>query len=308
VTDVLRLLRESADAREPLYTADEVAAWPPKVLEQLISAGILTAGANATAVVCDACAGDHVEEVVYVQSPSNTDLRTYIWCPEEGRVFVPLERLRRWQVNYQRVAQLAAAALATSGEVEEVVPSCMWLLGKTSLGGQPYEIFLGRRLNESKGAEVIQRAARLRTSPQPVILVVGGLPDEAIWNGDVPLVLSFSSLMSWDGARLLCDHAQLGIAAGKGRKTKPPTVTKSFPTPKGATWEKVCIRMADLWMSVDVLGKKKELTFQEAGFEEKRRGNIPDRLWRLLRLFAVHGGVLPSNPSSLPKQLGTNLK
>jgi hypothetical protein len=40
----------------------EVAAWPDCALEHLTAAGVLRAAANAAAVVCDACAGDHIEE------------------------------------------------------------------------------------------------------------------------------------------------------------------------------------------------------------------------------------------------------
>jgi hypothetical protein len=268
----------------------------------------LTAATNATSVVCDACAGDHVEEVVYVESPPGTELRAFIRCPAEGRVAVPLERLRCWQVNFWCVAQLCASALATCGEVEEVVPSRVWLLGKTSLGRLPYEIFFCRGLSWSDGSEVVGRAARLRASPQPVIRVPGDLPDAAIWAGDVPIVLPFTALMSWDVTRLSCDRVQLELAVGKRRKAKPPAPTTSFPIPPGATWENVRIRMADLRIRVEVLGRGKELTFQKAGFEEKRRGDVPDRLWNLLRLFAVHGGILPSDPSSLPRQMRTNLK
>lgn len=97
-------------------------------------------------------------------------------------------------------------------------------------------------------------------------------------------------------------------SAGKRKKAKPLTITKSFPTPNGATWDNVCIWMSDQRIRVEVLGKRKEFTFQEAGFEEKRRGNVPDRLWILLRQFAVHGGILPANISSLPEQVRTNLK
>jgi hypothetical protein len=66
--------------------------------------------------------------------------------------------------------------------------------------------------------------------------------------------------------------------------------------------------MSDQRILVEVLGKKKELTFQEAGFEEKRRRNVPDRLWGLLRIFAVHRGILPSNISSLDAKFRTSLK
>jgi hypothetical protein len=308
VTDPLRSLFARADVLDPSYSADEVATWAPEVFEQFTSAGLLKAGVNATSVVCDACAGDHVEEVVCVESPPGSGFRAYIWCPLEGRVAVPLERLRRWQVNFRALAQLCASALATSGEVEDIVPSRVWLLGKTSLARLPYEIFFCRGLSWSDGAEVVGRAARLLASPRPVILVPGGLPDVAIWAEDVPVVWPLSSLMSWDGTCLACDRAQLELAVGKRRKAKPPVPTKSFPTPQGATWENVRIVMSDLRMRVDVLGKRKEFTFQEAGFEEKRRGDVPDRLWILLTQFAIHGGILPSNLSSLPDQVRTNLK
>jgi hypothetical protein len=211
-------------------------------------------------------------------------------------------------VNWRGAAELCASALDTSGDVEEVVLACVWLLGKISVGGLPYEIFLCRRLTGADGAEVVGKAARLRASPQPVILAAGGLPNESLWAGDVPLVLPFSALMAWDGTRLVCDRAQLEMAMSKSKKAKPLVVTKPFPTPRGAAWKDVRIGMDDLHIRVEVLGKRKELTFQEAGFEEKRRRNVPDRLWILLRQFADHGGILPTNLSSLPQNVRTNLK
>jgi hypothetical protein len=295
VIDPLRRLLERADAREPFFSADEVAVWARDVLEQLLSTGLLRAAANTGSVVCDACAGDHVEEVRYLESPPGTGLRAYIRCPVEGRVAVPLERLRCWEANYRRVAQLTASALDTAGGAEELVASRVWLLGKMALAGRPYEIFLCRGLTWADGAEVVNRAARVQASTSLVIMVLGAPPDRAIWAGDVPPVLPLSALIALNGARLSIDRGQVEDAVAKGRKTKPRGVpTASFPTPPGASWADVRVVVADLHVRVDVRDTRKELTFQEAGFEDKRRRGVPDRHWRLLKLLAVHGGILPS--------------
>jgi hypothetical protein len=66
--------------------------------------------------------------------------------------------------------------------------------------------------------------------------------------------------------------------------------------------------MADDRLSIEVLGRCRDFTYQESGFEENRRGNTPDRLWRLLKMLAIHGGILPSNLPDLPQKVRTNLK
>jgi hypothetical protein len=99
VSDVPQFILDRALAKEPIFTADEVAAWPNGMLDQLTDEGILAATDNAQSVVCDACGHDHVETVEYVSAPPGTALRAYIFCDENGRVRVPLDRLRRWVVH-----------------------------------------------------------------------------------------------------------------------------------------------------------------------------------------------------------------
>jgi hypothetical protein len=81
-----------------------------------------------------------------------------------------------------------------------------------------------------------------------------------------------------------------------------------FPTPAGATWEDVRLTVGDLRLAIDVRGKRKTFTFQEAGFEDRRRGSTPDRLWRLLRVFALRGGIIPFESPDLGKRERGNLK
>jgi hypothetical protein len=225
------MLLERADSREPAYLADEVATWAPGVLEKLLSAKLLRPAANAGSVVCDACAGDHVEEVGFVEAPPGTGLRGYIWCPESGRVLVPLDRLRCWEVDVGGVAELTAIALEAVGGVEQVVASRVWQLGRTTLAGRPYEVFLCRGSAWADGKEAVGWAARLRTPGRYVVLTLGSIPDHEIWSDDPPPVLSLISLTSWDGQRFLIDRAYIEDSAANWRPKQSPV-----PTATATVW------------------------------------------------------------------------
>src|SRR5262249_18389953 len=62
------------------------------------------------------------------------------------------------------------------------------------------------------------------------------------------------------------------------------------------------------WLNIDVRGKRQTFTFQQAGFEDGRQKTTPDRLWRLLHVFALHGGIIPFNSPKLDKPNRDNLK
>ena len=104
--DVPPFVLDRAFAKEPLFTADEVATWPPGTLEPLVGAGVLVATDNAQSVACDVCGHDHVETVEYIPAPTGNGLRAYIACPENGRAVVSLDRLRRWRVNVEKLAEV----------------------------------------------------------------------------------------------------------------------------------------------------------------------------------------------------------
>jgi len=103
VHELPQFILDRALAREPIFTADEVAAWPDGLLDQLLEDGVLKATGNAASVTCDACGQDHVETVECIESPPGTGLRAYIPCPENGRVRVSLARLRCWIVNKEKI-------------------------------------------------------------------------------------------------------------------------------------------------------------------------------------------------------------
>jgi hypothetical protein len=98
VRDVPQIVLDRCAANAPIITAEEVAVWPPGSLDRLMADGVLKATHNAMSVCCEACGLDHVERVEYIESPPDSELRAYIPCPVNGRVRVPLDKLRRWIV------------------------------------------------------------------------------------------------------------------------------------------------------------------------------------------------------------------
>jgi hypothetical protein len=307
VPDLLRLVWDRADTHAPTYSADETAAWPAGALDRLLGLGLLKPVTQATAVVCDACGGDHVEEVVFVEAPPGTGLRAYLRCPEAGRVPVPLERLRQWALDFPGLAVATARALGVAGDVEELVPSRVWLLGRTALAGISRPVFLARGLGWKDGAEVLGRAAQRGAGAGPLVLVPGSPPPAAVWQGVCPAVLPLGLLLSLSHGVVTLDRSPLEQLRPKGRPA-PPAPSSPFPTPAAATWPDVCLTLTDLQVRVEVMGRRREFTFQEAGFEDRRRRQVPNHLWALLRVFALRGGVVPLDDPQLAASVRTNLK
>ena len=99
-SDSLRVLWDRMDAQTARYSSDEVGTWPSGLKPLLCASGLIRPCENADVVVCDACHEGHAEEVFYIQNPPGSPLRAYICCLEQGRVRIPLERLRQWEVDF----------------------------------------------------------------------------------------------------------------------------------------------------------------------------------------------------------------
>jgi excisionase family DNA binding protein len=106
VPDALQFLAELTDSPDTVFSADEVARWPAALFNELLGQGLLVPAETATHVTCDSCCGEHVEEVIFVESPSGNEKRAYIMCPEAGRVRVDLNRLRQWAVDIETLTSL----------------------------------------------------------------------------------------------------------------------------------------------------------------------------------------------------------
>jgi hypothetical protein len=169
-------------------------------------------------VTCDACGADHVEEVFYVPTSPGSSPRGYIGCPTAGRVLVPLERLRCWELDFAALATVTAAAMGLRRQREEVVPSRLWLLGKLPGPPRAREVFLARGLPWADGPLVILATPRLQVTKGPLVLVPGVLPPAGRPRADGPQLVPLSAVLAWDGNRLTFD---LGSVAPENEADPP---------------------------------------------------------------------------------------
>jgi hypothetical protein len=111
VHEIPSLVLDRAKAPQPVFSADEVADWPPGLLEDLVQRGIIKAIDNSQSIACDACGHDHVEPIICLPGASDGEIRSFISCPEVGPVPVELNRLRQWAVDKSKLDIILAATL-----------------------------------------------------------------------------------------------------------------------------------------------------------------------------------------------------
>ncbi len=95
-------------------------------------------------------------------------------------------------------------------------------------------------------------------------------------------------LGEYDGRRISCYLTTEGETESKADR---PATRRRFPTPAGACWADVLIRIvSDTAAVIEVKGTNEPRNYIEMGFED-RKSRKPDRLWRLLKGLAAHRGA-----------------
>jgi len=308
VSDALAAVWERSDVEQATFDGDEVKGRRDGELDRLTVAGVVRAIENVRCVPCDACAEHHLEEVTYVQSPSGSPVRAYIHCPENGRIAVPLERLKQWAVDFEGMAKAIASGLDLAGKVEDVSPGRLWSLGKATIGARSRDVFLARGTTWIDAPGVFGACERLNASKGALVLVPGDLPPQDAWTGESPAVVPLKLIARLEDERLAFDRDHLeGLLTGDRRKA-PIKAQDSFPTPPGTQWREVMGWVTDSTITIEAKRRSRDLSFQAAGFEEKRKRGVPDGIWSLLKVFAMRGGEIPYDGTGLEHSVRTNLK
>jgi len=165
------------DASAPLFTADEVSAWPAETLPRLMAAGFIRPAKSAACVACPNCYQEHSGEVTVRRGPDGRS-RFFIHCPEALRVEVPAESLRQWTVDLDRLGRALAGALSLAGRRTLLVPGRLWRLGRTKWQGASRDVLFARGLLWPDGPAII---ARIETQTRPVVIVANQVPPPAWW-------------------------------------------------------------------------------------------------------------------------------
>jgi hypothetical protein len=106
-----RLAVASGDAA--YFSAQQLAEWPPTLLERLRAAGLLVAATPAVSVICPGCEDECAMPVELATNAAN-ELRHFVACDKRedtARVPVPLALLEQWQCTPRQLADAIAALL-----------------------------------------------------------------------------------------------------------------------------------------------------------------------------------------------------
>lgn len=175
-------------------------------------------------VACPECPEAPFRDVIYTES-SQGAARALLACPNCGLIDIPLDHLRRWQVERVVLADLVRRSLNLTGQRSESLPDRLWRLGRLSQGAAIWSVWLGFQLFRRDAGELLLRA---QLPVRTLLLVPGRLPTSALPHGVA--TGSLRHLTEWSGETLRWDEVQLEellhIPQAESRSRKKPAPTR----------------------------------------------------------------------------------
>jgi len=199
MNDLLRMLLAAADDVDRSFDHAATATWPPGALDELQRLGILRRSAGGMYATCPNCNEGHLEPVTVLAG------RFYISCPEALLVEVQPEMCECWEIDPDGLAKAVATSMGLAGRPQPVVAERFWRLGRTSWPpGSPKTrpVVFARRMQDDDAAII---AAHVGPGGRAIVLVPHHVPDERVWSGAVPPVISLTEVMTWDDGQLALD-------------------------------------------------------------------------------------------------------
>lgn len=298
MSDLLRELWSRAECEEPVFSAEEVEWALPGQFELLCNHGLLKETDRATWARCEACCDGHVENVVWVQNATTGRSAPFVPCPATGGASVSIERLRRWAIDLDAIAQAARRSLGLIGNDSVLLPGRVWFLGRRHVAGRFRDFFFVVGAARDDAHALWDRCRQIEDAPSPVILVPSQAPSER----KAPAFL-LSDLASITDDRIAVDLNYLGDALPREGNITPAKTVASFPVPADATW-------ADLHLVVrehTVVARLRNQE-QEFGFEDLGVSGTDDRLWQLLCALARLGGETPPRTRSVSAKVAATFR
>lgn len=218
MADPLAIVWERIDLPSPRIDGDEALRLVDGALGQLVGAGVVREVDAAASVVCDACELGHVEDVVFIDTPADAGVRAYVQCPENGRVRVPIDRLRQWEVDLGGIARAIAKAITRDSAPTDVVPARVWFIGKATFAARSRDVFLARGLSWPDAPGVVAQSSRLAASGTPLVLVAGAVPPASVWGTTAPPMLALDTVLVLRDGQISFDRAYVeATLSGRGR-------------------------------------------------------------------------------------------
>ena len=278
---LVQLLRRT-DLEGHVLSYDETRRWPPVEREAILALGLLQRIEDANYVRCEVCPDAPYAEVI---PDINREPRVH--CEGCGLRRIPAERLHQWRVDFEALGGLLRQDLALVGQLSMLVPGRIWLLGRRHVGERLAEFFLVQGIGWPDSAFTLRQAARLLTSPAPILVVPHGLPVQPEWRESGRAFLRLTEWVSLcDGRIQVCfdEFAQLYMHTAKAfeRPVTPTPVADSPARLQQFCEEHKCtLKQCCDWANVD----RSELNRWKNGHPSVPNGGAPaTRIERLLQL------------------------
>lgn len=116
--------------------------WPAGQLEELLNRKLLRELPPAKNLRCLECTGGYDRDVI-VTEPSRGNSRVLFSCPECGLYEIPIDSLRRWQVDQFAMRTWIRESLPINGRQGDIVPDRLWRLGRWQRTDNTWTVWLG---------------------------------------------------------------------------------------------------------------------------------------------------------------------
>ncbi len=292
MSDLLRELWSRAECEESSFSAEEIEWSPPGQFELLCNLGLLKETDRATWARCEACGDGHVENVAWVQNATTGRSAPFVPCPENGGASVSIERLRRWAIDLDAIAQATRRALELIGNDSVLLPGRVWFLGRRHVAGRFRDFFFVVGAAREDAHTLWDRCPQIEDAPSPVILVPSQTPSERKASA-----FRLADLASITDDRIVVDLDYVGDALPSERGVTPAKTVASFPVPADATWADLRLVVREHTIVARLRNQE-----QEFGFEDLGISGTTDRLWQLLCTLARVGGQTPARSRTVSEQ------
>lgn len=219
MNDAWETLLRATEWSVPAIRASHTQDWPEGTIEHFERLGLLWESGTLSSLRCKWC--DEIGWVNWRNDPFRGEACPYFLCTDCGPVRVRREQLRVWSVDLPALTALIATVLEVRGRCREMIPDCLWQLGKVAWTTSPTTVFVGRGLHRRDDSGVFERVAE---QPNTLIFATHQLPQ----TGTPAPVLALDLVSHWKEGELLIDREYLGgqLRFNLDWRPSPPKIRK----------------------------------------------------------------------------------
>lgn len=296
LTDLLHFILQRMDLNSDdalFVSADETADWPAGGVDMLMKWGMLSPAKPCHKLLCDGCEEQCIMPVEVVQKPKQGAERAFIACDKRDDIdIVPVEidRLRQWKIDPGRIAVLLGRLLKLDETPQMIIQDRLWRLGMGQIAEARCEMFLARGVNWTNDDRILNEIDRRITSVESFLFI----PNDTRRNDTHPHVNIISlivALFGNDGQPMMdvkllesTYRQNLQKSLSALNEAHQLQATQRFSILSNLHWGEVCMTfVSNDSIKLQARDICERYTFAEIGFKDRRKGDLPDSRWEVLR-------------------------